>query len=224
VRKGTPYGLIIEKDGYFPYYAENTIPLDLPETKVEKNIILPDDLKNDFTLFYPESDTVLGEKSKALLVQLTDLLIRQPTLVAWFDPQGDSLDFARINRLTAALRDSGISATRLLTGNQPDSSGACIRIGISTSPENAVLMQTFASELPADDLWTIQFSASKTPLSKKAFKGLEPVHEFRGKDGFYRYSYGTFKNRAEATAKLSVVKKKGFAKPFAKQVSSIKKL
>jgi len=50
------------------------------------------------------------------------------------------------------------------------------------------------------------------------------VHEFRGKDGFYRYTYGSFQTKEEANRKLQLVKNKGFKKPFAKTVGSIKKL
>ncbi|MFA5814683.1 MAG: glycosyltransferase [Bacteroidales bacterium] len=224
VKKGFPYGLIIEKDGYFPYYAEYTIPFDHPENRMERNIALPDDLKNDFSLYYPAADTVLGEKSQGLLVQLTALLKKHPGLSAWFDPQGDSLDFARINLLTSAFMRNGVEIAQLRTGSRPDPAETFIRIEINTGPENAALLQPSSGAQPPDELWTIQFSASKTSLSKKSFKGLDPVHEFKGKDGFYRYTYGTFKTREEANRKLLLVKKKGFNKAFTKTVGSIKKL
>lgn len=224
VKKGFPHGLIIEKDGYFPYYAEFTIPFDQAENRMERNIILPDDLKNDFSLYYPAADIVLGEKSQGLLVQLTTLLKKHPGLSAWFDPQGDSLDFARINLLSSAFIRNGVELSQLRTGSRPDSTETFIRIEINTGPENAVLLQPSSGDQPPDELWTIQFSASKTPLSKKSFKGLDPVHEFKGKDGFYRYTYGTFKTRGEANQKLLLVTKKGFIKPFSKTVLSIKKL
>jgi hypothetical protein len=224
VAKGIPFGLIIEKDGFFPYYTEHTIPLDFQETRKELNITVPDDLKNDFTLYYPASDTLLGEKSQALLSQLTALVKKYPGMAVWFDPQGDSLDFARINRLTAAFVKEGIAIGRLRTGTQPENGVTFIRIEISTGPENATLMKATGEEQVSDELWTIQFAASKSTLSKKSFKGLEPIHEFKGKDGFYRYSYGSFKTKEEAARKLSAVKKKGFPKAFTKTVGSIKNL
>lgn len=224
VKKGLPYGLMIEKDGFFTYYTENTIPVSLPENRTEKNIILPNDLKNDFALYYPASDTVLGDKSQALLVQLIGLMKKQPGLTAWFDAQGDSIDFARINRLTDVFMRNGIAISRLRTGSQPDTAVTCIRIEISTGPENAVLMATSDPVQPDEESWTIQFSASKAPLSKKSFKGLDPVHEFKGKDGFYRYTYGSFRSLEEANRKLRFVKNKGFGKAYAKSVGSIKKL
>jgi O-antigen biosynthesis protein len=224
VKKGLPIGLIIEREGYFPYYTEYTIPYGFPESKMERNIALPDDLKNDFSLYYPAADTVLSEKSKAVMVQLTNLLIKHPELSAWFDPQGDSLDFARINILTTVFMRDGVHIAQLRTGNRPDPSETYIRIEINTGPEIAALDQASSSILPADELWTIQFSASKTSIGKKAFKGLDPVHEFKGKDGFYRYTFGTFKSKEEANRKLLMVKKKGFNRPFAKTVGSIKKL
>jgi len=224
VKKGVPYGLIIEKDGYFPYYAEYTIPSDFPENKMEREIYLPDDLKNNFSLYYTPGETVMGEVSQVLVGQLTTLLQQHPKLIAWFDPQGDSLDFARINDLTSTFLKGGVNISQIRTGLEPDPSATYIRIEINTGPENASLMQTSQEEVPDDEQWTIQFVASKTSLSKKSFKGLDPVHEFKGKDGFYRYTYGTFKTREEANRKLSVVKKKGFPKAFAKTAGSIKKL
>lgn len=223
-KRGQPYGLLIEKSGYFPYYTENAIPMDQADNKLERNIVLPDDLKNDFTLYYPASDTNLGEKSKALVAQLSRLLNKQRTLTAWFDPQGDSLDFARINGLTITFLKDGIPISRLWSGAKPDSTETFIRIEINTGAENAVLMQAPEKDQPDNDSWTIQFAASKTPLDKKSFKSLDPVHEFKGRDGFYRYAFGTFKSQTEANKKLQMVKKKGFNQAFAKSVGSIKKL
>ena len=219
-----PYGLLIEKTGYFPYYTENIIPNDLTENKLERNVVIPDDLKNDFSLYYPASDTILGEKSRALMIQLSGLMKKQTGLTAWFDPQGDSLDFLRINGITSAFVQTGIAASRLRAGARPDTGETFIRIEINTGAENAVLMEPAGTALPGEESWTIQFAASKTPLAKKTFKELDPVYEFKGKDGFYRYSYGNFKSQEEANRKLQTVKKKGFSKPFSKSVGSIKKL
>ncbi|MCX6223228.1 MAG: glycosyltransferase [Bacteroidia bacterium] len=224
VKKGLTYGLLIEKDGYFPYYAEYTVPFEPSQNKIERNIILPDDLKNDFSLYYPAADTVLGEKSQALLAQLTALLNKHPELSVWFDPQGDSLDFARINLLTSAFISNNIDISRLRTGSRPDSTETFLRIEINTGPENFALVLPSSADQPPDEFWTIQFSATKTSMNKKFYRGLSPVHEFKGKDGFYRYSYGTFKTREEANRKLLLVKKKGFKKPIIKTAGSIKKL
>jgi GT2 family glycosyltransferase len=224
VRKGFPYGLIIEKDGYFPYYTEYTIPPDHSENRMERNIELPDDLKNDFTLYYPAADTTLGEKSRDLLDQLSVLLKKHKRLSAWFDPQGDSLDFIRINLLTSAFIRNGVNISQLTTGSRPDSTQTFIRIVINTGPENAVLLNPPPGTQPKDELWTIQIAAAKTTLGKKSFKNLEPIHEIKGKDGFYRYGYGTFKTREEASRKLPLVKKKGFRSPLVKTIGSIKKL
>jgi GT2 family glycosyltransferase len=224
VQRGSPYGLLIEKNGYFPYYTENTLPIDLADNKVERNVVIPDNLKNDFSLYYPSSDTLLGETSQALVLQLAELMKKHAGLTAWLDPQGDSLDYLRVNGLTATFMKYGIPVSRLTTGVRPDNAETFIRIEINTGTENAVLMQPSGVNQPDEDSWTIQFAASKTPLAKKAFKDLDPVHEFKGKDGFYRYGFGTFKSQEEANKKLQVVKKKGFSKPFAKSVGSIKKL
>jgi GT2 family glycosyltransferase len=224
VKKGTPYGLLIEKEGYFPYYVQTTVPSDFADNRMEKNLILPDDLKNSFSLYYPNDDLIPGEKSKILITQIIDLMKKQPILSAWFDPEGDSLDFARINQLTTQFMDSGIDVSRLLTGPEPDSTVTHIRIVINIGPENTELIQATPDALPPDDAWTIQFVAARSPMNRNSFKDLEPVYEFKGKDGFYRYGYGNFKTRAEANKKLSFVKKKGFSKAFAKTVASIKKL
>jgi hypothetical protein len=61
-------------------------------------------------------------------------------------------------------------------------------------------------------------------LGKKTYKGLDPVYEFKGSDGFYRYGYGAFKTKEEAGRKLTVVKRKGFKKAFVKSTGAIKKL
>jgi GT2 family glycosyltransferase len=224
VKKGTPYALLIETDGYFPYFTENTIPLAMEENRLEKNLILPDDLKNEFSLYYPGGDTVLGEKSRTLLNQLTVLMKKQAGLSAWLDPQGDTLDFLRVNHLTSAFMKSGIPASRLLTGDLPDAEVTFIRIEINTGPENAILLEMEGDKQPSDETWTIQFNASKTPLGKKTYKGLDPVYEFKGSDGFYRYGYGAFKTKEEAGRKLPAVKRKGFKKAFVKSTGAIKKL
>ena len=75
-----------------------------------------------------------------------------------------------------------------------------------------------------DETWTIQITASKKSIDTKTFTGLKPVLEFKGKDGFYRYTYGTFNSRDEAAARISFVRQKGYKQAFAKTIGSIRKL
>ncbi|MFO7617788.1 MAG: SPOR domain-containing protein, partial [Bacteroidales bacterium] len=56
------------------------------------------------------------------------------------------------------------------------------------------------------------------------FKDLDPVYEFKGKDGYYRYTHGDYPNQEAAQAKLQSVKRKGYNQAFVKTVGSIKKL
>ncbi|MDD4645399.1 MAG: hypothetical protein PHY99_05365, partial [Bacteroidales bacterium] len=224
VKKGSPYGLIIEKSGFFPYYVQDTIPAGITETKLEQNISLPGDLRKDFALYYPNADTVMGGKSRDLLEQLTGLLKKHPDMAVWLDPKGDSSDFTRINRITSVFVNSGVELSRILTGSQPNSSETYIRLEIRVGTEKAVTLPVTAATLPDDNRWTIQIAASKTPLGPKSLKGLDPVFDFKGKDGYHRYCFGSFDSKNEANRNLPGLKKRGFTKPMVKTVKSMKKM
>jgi len=223
ILKGHKYALLIEKEGLFPYYTEFTIPDDPALSQQEKPIMLPPDLTSTWSLVYQPHDTVLLPKSQELRDRLTEVLRKNPELKAVIEPMGDSLDPMRVNLLTSRLVNRGIRLSQIKSGTPADSLSAMIRIELRTgSDESGVAI--FGSQPLTDDRWTIQFSASRSPIAKKSFKGLDPVHEFKGRDGFYRYTYGNFASKEEASDQVKVVKKKGFSQAFAKTVGSIKKL
>jgi hypothetical protein len=224
VKKGQKLALLVEKNGLFPYYHEFTIPGDYPEASLEKPLNLPSDLQYTYALYFVPFDTVLGQKSQLLMNRLAGILAKNPEIIVRFDSMGDSLDPARINQLTSYYMDQGIPSSRLTSGASDDTLPTALVIEIRTGPEDLAGTASPDTQVLTDEMWTIQISASRSSLNKKAFKGLDPVHEFKGKDGFYRYTYGIFQTREEAVQKLPVVKKKGFTKAFAKSAGSIRKL
>ncbi len=223
VRKGHKYALLVEKEGFFPYYHEFMIPVDLEESQLEKPVLLPADLQSVYSLYYVPSDTAPGPQSRIQIERLAALLKKNQDLTAILDPMGDSLDPIRVNQLTSLFVTRGIRLSQIKSGAGSGAQEESIRIELKTGTDESGI--TFSGELPlTDDSWTIQFSASRNKLNKKSFKGLDPVHEFKGKDGFYRYTYGTFLTKEEAAQKVQVVKKKGFNQAFAKPIGAIKKL
>jgi hypothetical protein len=223
VRKGHKYALLIEKEGLFPYYLPFTIPDDPAISVLEKPILLPPDLKNTWTLVYQPYDTTLLPKSREIRDMLAQMLKKNPDLKALIEPMGDSIDPMRVNLLTSKFVNQGVKLSQIKSGTVNDTLTAIIRIELHTgSDESAIALP--GNQPLTDDRWTIQFSASRSPLGKKALKGLDPVYEFKGKDGFYRYTYGNFATKEDATDHVKMVKKKGFSQAFAKTVGSIKKL
>ena len=223
VRKGHKYALLVEKEGFFPYYHEFIIPGNFEESQLEKPLILPADLQSVYSLYYIPFDTTPGPQSRIQIGHLTALLKKSRDLTAVLDPMGDSLDPIRINQLTSIFVSQGIRLSQIRSMTGSGSEPECIRIEIKTGTDESGM--TVSGELPlTDETWTIQFSASRSRLSKKLFKGLDPVHEFKGRDGFYRYTYGTFATKEEAAQKIQMVKKKGFNQAFAKAIGAINKL
>ncbi len=224
VKKGTVHGLLIETPGFFPYYSEFLIPIDHEEPAFNRPVFLPNNLRNRYTICFVPQDTLLEDDSNTLVNQLGDLLGTDPSLVLWFNPQGDDLDPVRINQLTGRLVNRGISVSRVRSGVNPPPVDTMIEVRIITDRHDMESLVNMKPEEPSEGSWTIQFAASKSSVSLKKFKGLEPVFEFKGKDGFYRYTFGNFPNKDAATAKLPFVKGKGYSQAFVKTVSSIKKL
>ena len=224
VKKGRKLALLIEKTGLFPYYHEFIIPGDFPESSLEKPLNLPPDLKNTYSIYYVPLDTIAGRKSLELISQLAGFLLKNPRIIVRFESLGDSLDPVRINQMTSYFMERGISLSRLTSGTSADILPTALMIEVRTGSEDLAGIVSPGIQTLSDDLWTIQFAASRSTLNKKSFKGLDPIHEFKGKDGFYRYTYGIYQTREEAVQKLSVVKKKGFTKAFAKTAGSIRKL
>jgi len=224
VKKGQPYGLIIEKEGFFPYYHKIEIPNTEQKDQYQENLTLGDHLKNHYTLYYHPGDTLLGNNSQNLLNQLINLLSAQNDLIIWIDPHGDSLDPVRINQLTGTLINAGINGNRITTGPRPVNDTHTIELTFKTGEDLAVIPHFHVSGQPPDNHWTIQFMASKKQVGKASLKGLDPVYTFQGHDGYYRYTFGNFISRTKAVQALSKVRRKGFRRPFVKSFSEIRKL
>jgi outer membrane protein OmpA-like peptidoglycan-associated protein len=63
---------------------------------------------------------------------------------------------------------------------------------------------------------TIQVKADLKPISQSRFKNLDHVDEFACKDGYYRYTYGAYRNFTEAREALKELQQKGYADAFIK--------
>jgi hypothetical protein len=63
---------------------------------------------------------------------------------------------------------------------------------------------------------TIQVKADLKPIKMQAFNNLDQVEEFACKDGYYRYTYGAYRNFTEAREALKELQKKGYADAFIK--------
>ncbi|OFX58524.1 MAG: hypothetical protein A2046_05515 [Bacteroidetes bacterium GWA2_30_7] len=70
--------------------------------------------------------------------------------------------------------------------------------------------------------FTIQIKASANAVDKSEFKGLEPVKEFIGTDGFHRYAYGEFPNYASAKAEWEKIITNGFPDAFIVNIEAYK--
>lgn len=65
---------------------------------------------------------------------------------------------------------------------------------------------------------TIQVKADVKPLSPRLFSNLDQVEEFACKDGYYRYTYGAYRNFTEATEALKELQNKGYQDAFIKTI------
>lgn len=224
VRKGKIQALLVETAGFFPYYFEITVPVDYQEQSFNHPVTVSEDLRQEYFLVFAAGDTVLDEGSTTVVNQLALRLKKDPALSIWFNPQGESFDPVRINQVTGRFRNEGIPVSRILTGTRPETFDTIIevRIGSRTGDQGAG-GTVIKGDMP-DETWTIQFTASKKRIDVKTFTGLKPVYEFKGKDGFYRYTYGSFLSREDASNKIAFVREKGFKQAFTKTVGSIKKL
>lgn len=63
---------------------------------------------------------------------------------------------------------------------------------------------------------TIQVKADLKPLDVQTFKNLDQVEEFACEDGYYRYTYGAYRNFTEAREALKELQKKGYQDAFIK--------
>ncbi len=70
--------------------------------------------------------------------------------------------------------------------------------------------------------YTIQIRAFTIPVDISYFKNLKGVEEHFCTDGFYRYTYGKFKNRAEAMAEKEKISELGYPDAFVVELSKFK--
>jgi outer membrane protein OmpA-like peptidoglycan-associated protein len=63
---------------------------------------------------------------------------------------------------------------------------------------------------------TIQVMADLKPVAPQKLKDLDEVEEFACSDGYYRYTYGAYRNYEEAKEVLSELQKKGYPDAFIK--------
>lgn len=224
VKTGRTYGLIIETEGFFPYYSEIQVP-ELPaDDLVNHHITMGDHLRNRYNLYFTPLDTTLGTHSGSALQQIVRLLGNQPEMMIWLNPQGDSLDPVRINLLSTGMVLNGIDPSRILAGPKPEPNGKTIELVLKTGVDSAYVPEIRLQNELGSNSWTIQFMASRKEVEKTAFKGLDPVFVFRGKDGYYRYTYGDFKTSNAAESALSRVRSKGFRQSFVKRASELSQL
>ena len=58
--------------------------------------------------------------------------------------------------------------------------------------------------------------ADLKPISQSRFSNLDHVDEFACKDGYYRYTYGAYRNFTEAREVLKELQQKGYTDAFIK--------
>jgi outer membrane protein OmpA-like peptidoglycan-associated protein/tetratricopeptide (TPR) repeat protein len=78
-------------------------------------------------------------------------------------------------------------------------------------------LRPLPGEEPSDNSpagFTIQLSASHSPVQASAFQGIEGVREHRCKDGLYRYTYGTYQTFGVAKEALEGLRHSGFTDAF----------
>jgi len=72
--------------------------------------------------------------------------------------------------------------------------------------------------------YTIQIKALTQKVNSKEFTDLEGVEVYKGKDGFYRYTFGEFKTREQAEeAKLEITKQELIKDAFIVLINNLKK-
>ncbi|MCD6347205.1 MAG: SPOR domain-containing protein [Bacteroidales bacterium] len=225
VEKGSYIGFLVEKDSYFPYYLELKIPLDA-ENELEKDLYLPDGIRKDYSLVYaPQAEM---PSNTDLLEELISLLISQSGLSLWIPSQENPLGKSRLNFIDSLFQARGIEKYRLVSGSLPRNSDQIVQLNFLTDqdvsePEQGIF-ENLATDQGEDNLWTLQFSASRNKLTARNLKGLKNTRMFKGKDGYYRYVYGTYSSRQEANQAISYLQSKGFSQAFPKKIGKLKKL
>ncbi len=239
LEKGKTFGLIVEKEGFFPYYTQFTVPRDLDE-EWENAINLPEGLKNHYSLFYiDESDS---PSNQDVLDELLNALSKYQDLYIWIPEESDTYFSNRSNSIRNSFTEAGIQTHRILAGSPPADVNQFINLRLinENSPEDNLnpadtvntedIDENIKSEDPVSEndispnKWTLQFTASKNELSETVLKGLTDYKVFKGKDGYYRYTYGTYNSKEEAGSGKAFLKGKGFSQSFAKKIEDLQKL
>ena len=227
LEKGKNFGLIIEKEGFFPYYSQFTVPQN-PEQEWENNIQLPDGLRNRYTLVYPPGSN--EPSNYEALEEVINAMTEFSGLLTWIPDSRDSIFALRTNRIKNKIIEAEIELSRLFVGTPPGSADQFIRLqlinsdsGEGATDEPALKAET-NREMLSPDKWTLQFVASRTKLNDSELKGISDYHVFEGKDGYYRYTYGIYNSMEEANNGVAYLKGKGFSQSFAKKIDSLQKL
>ncbi|MDD3385397.1 MAG: SPOR domain-containing protein [Bacteroidales bacterium] len=224
VRKDRTHGLLIELPGMFPYYYEFKIPGDYEEPQLEQPITLPESLTRIFTLVFKPDVVELEPKSLELLHELGQLLLLEPDLKIRVIPEKNTSDPRKVGHITEQLVSMGVAFTRFISSPTTQTPETTIEIRISSNPDDLTDVSPLSDREPANNSWTIQISASRSKIPMGRFKDLDPIFEFKGKDGYYRYTYGNFTSEDAAKKKLQGVKRMGYQQAFIKTVGEIKKL
>lgn len=235
LEKGRTFGLIIEKEGLFPYYTKFTVPLDLVE-EWEHPINLPDGLKNRYELYY--SNRLGAPSNEDELEELLNALSKYQDLLIWIPEESDSDFPSRYNSIRDIFSEAGIETYRIIAGPPPDDMNQFISLRLINEylPADTLVNENIeertdknpddsvSEPLSSAEEWTLQFIASKNKLSDSALKGLKDFKIFVGKDGYFRYTFGNYKSKEEADKGKVFLKSKGFNQAFAKKIEDLQKL
>jgi len=223
--KGKNVGIMIQKQGYFPYYHQLKLTGD-QENEYEYNLHLPDGIRKEYSVIYAPESPYPG--NIYLVEELISLLISQSGLSMWMPAQENPLGRSRIDFLDSLFQSRGIEQYRIISGSLPGNTDQIVQMNFQTDPDAQVPNpKDFSSSqglMGENDRWTLQFSASKKKLSKSDLRSLDNTREFKGTDGYYRYTYGSFATRQEANQAISYLQSKGFSQAFPKRIGDLIKL
>ncbi len=202
----------------------------IPENVVVESINVPTNLRyrkdakvkdsNVYTvLLVQQKEKLLDIKDLNKLLSLTQAL-KQDSLFAKVQTPvkdnkiGDMLVFTagEFNSKSDAMRilniiiDQGFTEASIITTDEMSSIKNQIARNYETEVENQ------ESNVKKD--YTIQVKAYTSPVDMTVFKGLKGVKENFCNDGFYRYTYGDFKTRAEAQKEKDRISELGYPDAF----------
>lgn len=231
LEKGKTYGLIVEKEGCFPFYSQFVVPTD-EEEEWEWPIQLPDQLQNRYELKYPPMAT--GPSNPETLDSLVTFLSQFSNIQVWIPELSDSIFPLRTSRIKSKFIDAGIESFRIHVGPTPGSADQFVilefindntGVSIEGDPTDEDISEY---DSPDDPLppgkWTLQFLASRRELQSSDLKGIKEFRMFEGKDGYYRYTYGVYDSKEKAQAGQSYLRSKGFSQSMVKKIEDLQKL